>query len=400
VLRPLRQGQRFAWLLGGAAGAAGVAGIVLSCLPDLESVPSPRTISSAICGNGIIEGNEECDPGRVDGAAPAGCSRDCKVECDASDGLPTYVDPSSYHCYFQLSKDAGPYEAGSACALSRAHVVTLGSIAEPANISRSLGDLPPFWLGVQQDRIVDGGVRSYTAAVDEPGFTYDGVGCTGCYVVKGGLSPKHSKDSVECVTWSSSRWVATDCDAGFQTLCEREPAGSRWYDCNGLYCFDVRYDVYGTISRTYVWVPDARMSEQGAADYCAALGGDAGTASLVIFETGLEQREQIFYELMHLPRTGDAGPPTDFWIGLTSRSAGMLADGGTKLEWVWDDGSHFGPFQFGANEPTATKTGVRAYASQSSTSYDLPGTMYDTQLVHAHDSANTELHGVLCQIQQ
>ena len=199
------------------------------------------------------------------------------------------------------------------------------------------------------------------------------------------------------MTWSPGHplWHAAECDAGVATLCEREPAGSRAYPCNGLLCFDILLEARQDTHKTYVWTPSgAKMSADAAASYCGALGGDAGTASLVIFQDD-EEREQIFYELMHL----NGGPPTDFWIGL--RSAKSLT--GKGLRWVWDDGNGRGLPEWGDGEPKATLVGVRAYASQSSASYDKPATSYDTQLWHAHDpppDAGTEVHGVLCQILQ
>jgi hypothetical protein len=141
------------------------------------------------------------------------------------------------------------------------------------------------------------------------------------------------------------------------------------------------------------------MSADAAVETCSALA-DAGSASLVIFDDN-EQREQVFYELMRLPVAPDGGPPTDFWIGLTYQRTHP----GGALEWVWDDLGKGRPLQWGEHEPTATQEGgegVRAYASQSSNSYDTPAANFDTQLWHAHDppDAGTEVHGVLCQILQ
>jgi Lectin C-type domain len=395
---------RRTWFFGGATGAAFVAGIVLSCLPDLPAPLSASEASVGVCGDGIIDPGEECDPG-PDGSVP-GCSGDCKIECDAGDGLPAYVDKSSNHCYFQLSAEAGPFEAGSACVLQRAHVVTLGSLAE-SNAVNNLGqfDKKTYWLGEHAEP--GDAASQYTAVLDEPGFVRGDVGqpvkkrkCEGCYVP---ASFETSGDGGACVTWALRKpttWIATRCEDSVATLCEREPAGRRASPCSGPWCFDLVVNLFNNTARTTYYLfadPDDVVTAEEAPGVCAQLPGDAGTRSLVVFESP-EQREQIFYEVMNLHALLDGGSPTDFWIGATFEPP----EGGGQGVWTTDNGESFPPY-WADGEPMTTQTGARAYAIQWSKSYETPPspTHFDTQLMHADPpDAGKEKHGVLCQIVQ
>jgi hypothetical protein len=408
------------WLVGGAAAAASATGVVASCLPDLDAVPAQKDSAFDLCGNGRIDTDaEQCDPG-PHGAVP-GCTSKCQIDCDAGPLL-SYLDPSSNHCYFLRSADAGRYEGPSACKSERAHIVTLGTNAEFQTL-RAGGDLSmrseAFWLGVHEvpadagaDDAADAGAEAeasldagldgpYSAVVDEPAFAHPGE-CEGCFLPfvpgVGGLRTTGHQPT-ECVSWVPDlvRWTATDCDAGLLTLCEREPAGSRVYDCNDRLCFDILLEARQGTRKAYVWIPE-RVSADAGASLCASLS-DAGMSSLVVFQKP-QQREQIFYELMHLPVAGEAGPPRDVWVGLTSRRINF--GDGSKLSWVWDDGTYGSQFpEWGDKEPRTDASSVRAYALQTGTSYDQPASNFDTQLLHAQDpltDGGTEVHAVLCQI--
>lgn len=417
----LRRGARLMWLVGGAAAAASVTGIVVSCLPDLDAVPAQTDSAAGLCGNGRIDidAGEQCDPG-TKGSVP-GCSH-CQLQCDAGEGqYGSYVDPSSDHCYFLLSQEAGPFDKASACSEQRAHVVTLGTAEEYVTLTnfgnlRLMEEPVGFWLGVREippdagadaapdvtpDAAPDG---PYRAVVDEPGFSSHLGECMGCFVpftTRGGLVP--SREPASCVSWSRNtpRWSATECDAGnVMTLCEREPSGSRSYPCGDLLCFDVLTEARQGTRKTYVWNPSGeKVTADSGASFCDGLS-DAGLSSLVVFQTP-QQREQIFYELMHLPLPPHAGPPTDFWVGLTSRRFGRKDGGFGPVTWLWDDGRVHPPLPWGDQEPVAEQPFVRAYASQTGATYDKPGTTYDTQLMHAQDpltDGGIEVHAVLCQI--
>jgi hypothetical protein len=372
----------------------------MSCLPDLET-----TTGTGVCGDGIIESGEQCDPG-IDATVP-GCAQ-CMIECggDGGDAGTAWVDPTSNHCYFLLSKDSGPSEPATGqatgCSSVGAHVVTLGSSDELGRLAGNLV-LPPsqeFWLGLRRDLSDDAGVI-YQSVVDEPGFARHRV-CSGCFGPSaekdGGLLPyNRSSDSSpepECVTWllrTNPRWYATNCESNFPTICEREPVGSRRYSCGAAdSCFTVLWDLSTSApGKRYVWSPKP-LTAQAASKHCAQLSDAGPKASLVVFESD-EEREQVFYELMHLPK-----PPTDFWIGLRLE----VQEGGPP-EWTWDNGKNhtFYPPPWGDHEPSASKPGARAFAQQTSASYARPGKTYDTQLAHVPDGGDeTELHSVLCQI--
>jgi hypothetical protein len=382
-------------------GGAGV--VVASCLPDLESttVPPVADAAKAVCGNGLIEyeAGEQCDPG--DATSP-GCDDHCRIECDAGReddvALPAYVDPQTNHCYFLLSKEAGANPVAG-CAAEGAHVITLGSGSELNQVVNFLpAKIPFFWLGLDPTAR-DGGEQNYESVIDEPGL---GRACRGCYGQPllprdGGLPRRKGQgDDAGCVSWENDlapHWYATSCASSLPTVCEREPVGSRAaYPCNAT-CFTVLATVSASPKR-YLWSPTPVPANE-AFQICDELNDKGTTASLVVFSVP-EEREQVFYELLHLPNTS---VPTDFWTGLTSsaRDAG-------GVEWVWDDGRPEGqhPLVWGDHEPKTNQPGARAYALQTGTNYAVHGATYDTQLAHARDpdagDGGVEMHAVLCQI--
>jgi hypothetical protein len=417
----LLQGRARLWLLGTVLASCGVSAIALSCLPDLQPEVLQTPPQESVCGDGIIdpEAGEECDPGR-NGSVP-GCSSTCKIVCDAG-ALLSYRDPTTNHCYFQLSAEAGPFEAGSGCKAHGAHMVTLGSGSEAqrlqiSSFSNTSGLPHEFWLGVHAQRVGDGGVVLYDAsgtdagaiayvpAIDEPGFMPTG-GCLGCYA-PGKIIPPNDPTR-ECVTWlltTPGRWNTVNCDgdAAFPVMCEREPPGSRARSCSGFPCFTIQADLAASQSRTYVWVPGVAQSADEAERTCAALPVDGGAKLLVIFgdQNNFEQREEIFYELMNLPRVPDASAPSDFWVGLSR----AVTDGG-PVGWVWSNFEQ-GTNQWGNRQPTPLRpeTPARAYAQQTATSYGSPGRYFDTQLLHVQallpdgGTPPDGRHGVLCEYQ-
>jgi hypothetical protein len=144
----------------------------------------------------------------------------------------------------------------------------------------------------------------------------------------------------------------------------------------------------------YVWIQKP-VTARRAPEVCAELVDGGKNASLVIFETQ-EQREQIFYELIHM------NPPAkDFWIGM---SLSAEAEGGPT--WTWDNGNTLYPSPWGDHEPTRVEAGTRAFARQTgktdaspARTYESPAMTYDTQLAHVPDGGDeTETHPVLCQI--
>jgi cysteine-rich repeat protein len=65
--------------------------------------------ANAACGNGMLNGNEECDDGND--VAGDGCTN-CKVDCDEPGA---FKDPSSHHCYWVVATPASWTTAQGLC---------------------------------------------------------------------------------------------------------------------------------------------------------------------------------------------------------------------------------------------------------------------------------------------
>ncbi|KAL2269308.1 hypothetical protein VTJ83DRAFT_1492 [Remersonia thermophila] len=62
-----------------------------TAIPTQRNCKGRNCVSVIVCGNGVVEGTEECDLGYgLNGAAGSGCSADCKIvpvdECVCGDG--------------------------------------------------------------------------------------------------------------------------------------------------------------------------------------------------------------------------------------------------------------------------------------------------------------------------
>lgn len=118
-----------------------------------------------VCGNGIIEGNEQCDAG----GETASCSDDCEVTDCGEDH--DHLDPNTGHCYRYSDDDGvvGNWSQGqSFCASWGGQLLVLNSNAERAFIASLLGTLAYggaeyLWVGARDDnddgdyQWVDGG---------------------------------------------------------------------------------------------------------------------------------------------------------------------------------------------------------------------------------------------------
>jgi hypothetical protein len=90
------------------------------------------------CGNGVVEGGEECDLGEPSTV----CNAQCQVVCDKTD---QFQDVATRHCYSLMGND--DWEAArAACELSPAtHLATITSQAEYNFIyANVIGDA---WIG-------------------------------------------------------------------------------------------------------------------------------------------------------------------------------------------------------------------------------------------------------------
>ena len=162
------------WAKGvGVVSGLAVVGVCVAgaCLPDL---------STNLCGNGHIDGNESCDPGEN---ANPGCSPICDILCPPASSDKWWIDPESNHCYFTTNVEQ-PFPYGSnPCGSAGAHVVTLVNDDETRDVVSNLDMAWPgsarFWVGLQ--RAGDAGPFAATSTFPEPGWDVPS-NCAGCYL--------------------------------------------------------------------------------------------------------------------------------------------------------------------------------------------------------------------------
>ena len=329
----MRKGARVPFAAFATVGTVCLASIAsglvhVACLPDadrspLETEAGPAPAALRACGDGFVDpavdgSVEECDPG--DAAGAPGCSSTCRVVCEGG-----VIDPATRHCYFRLPPESSELGAVSACGDRglRAHVVTFASDDEAAFIEDAgfLG----YWVGLTYagDLL---GYKSASYASGEPGWSYpaNSAACPGCYARTGDAASAYfaplgpDGGTPECVFAATSEaWRSSPCGAPAprDTLCEREPPGTRAAVCNGGICI--------TLAKTqgkkrYLFAPSEATADD-ARGSCDSLGGH-----LVLLDTR-EEREQLSREIARV--AGDDG--ASFWVGLAATDAGT---------YVWDDG--------------------------------------------------------------
>lgn len=356
-----------------------------ACLPDLEiSQPSGPL---AVCGDGFIDpdAGEECDLGNlVDGGEaglPANACIACKVACSGVDGGTFLEDPTTQHCYFQAGKTTTSAAAISDCEGWGGHVVRLVSEAEVAFVANAASF--DYWVGISRTAS-----RTWLPleTTFEPGWSPDCVGCF-AQTSDGGIpeDPTEAVPNGACVVGSiepSQPWLESQCQAPNNssffrdTLCEREPIGSRTRACGANACLSVAAT---ESSKRYVVIGSpAAAGGLGANDAvlaCAAVGGRLAVLG------SREEREQLGKEL-----GAYFGGTASAWIGLSDLN-------GT---WGWDapDAGGLSPPPWGAEEPAVITGSVgRAYVSVSAT-------QLDSELAHAasaSDAGGAE-HAALCEV--
>ncbi len=347
----------------GLVGVAGIAALAIgiaqvACLPDpdraqLDAGPTPDAKAPGACGDGFIDSTtdgsaEECDPGQA--GKDNGCSPSCRVLCAGG-----VIDPVTKHCYFRLpQKTTSEGDARKACKLP-GHVITFVSDNEVAFLADA-GFSSGFWIGLSYF----GGQLGYQSddnSSGEPGWIYptNSAACPGCYARTGSDAsayfPPLGPDAgilPECVYAASlTEWHHSPCnitpqqDGGeaHDTLCEREPPGTRATVCNGGICITV-----AQTQKRYLFVP-SDTSADDAKSSCEALSGN-----LVLFDSR-EEREQLAREIAKY--TGDEG--ASFWVGLAAGANGT---------YTWDDGKAEAarPPLFGIDAGTPTP-GARVFIS-------------------------------------
>jgi hypothetical protein len=277
------------------------------------------------------------------------------------------VWPSNNHCY-ELSSNSATFDsqAQTRCSDLGGHVVTFASEEEFGAVAGWMQavDAGALWVGLSL--VQTQAERQYiSVAPYEPGWAPD---CSGCYVHAadpsvalprvldtsddGGPPPAQSCIVASSDTARYPNWFQSVCVAApnVHTLCEREPVGAQWSQCDGgtsLVCIDLV--VTHTTKRYEMQMKPA--TADGALQGCQALGG-----RLVVLESR-DEREQIWRQISLLP-----DPPPKFWIGLSQVTD---ADGGTAA-WAWDDGTKADapdayPSPWARLEPNVGMSASRAY---------------------------------------
>jgi cysteine-rich repeat protein len=125
----------------------------------------PPITPDPVCGNGVIEGDEQCDDAKH--AGQDGCDDNCKVVC-SQHGAGTLESPD-HHCY--NGYDAAPFEgAQQACQQRGAHLATIASAEENA-IARKLVNNSKWIGGLEDVSAMSQGTGQYAWLTAEP-FDY------------------------------------------------------------------------------------------------------------------------------------------------------------------------------------------------------------------------------------
>lgn len=360
-----------------AFGTLSTLGLASACLSDLATfIPVDGGVeagpASTGCGDTILatlddggDAGEECDPGPN---AVLGCTPQCTISCGG------VIAPSG-NCYF-LADPSDYNRALISCGAAGAHLVTIGSEDEQARV-RLLVGAASYRLGL---RVTDDEAYKTPPRVEEPGWPLGGRTCEGCFAVAddAGLFPSSGDAGgpQSCLVASArDEWVRVPCseqDAGYLTVCEREPAGQRAQYCAGPYCTTL---VPTQGKKRYVISP-AKTSAAEADAFCR--GYDGGT--LVVFESR-EEREQLAREIRGL--TVGQEQTFDVWIGLAN------VDGA----WRWDDGQ-----LVDAGRPSPWANGEPRSDGRGRAFMRFNPNAFDTQLAAtATDDAGAEPKRFVCQ---
>jgi len=277
--------------------------------------------SERVCGNGSVEGDEQCDDGNDDNTD--GCTEDCLwARCGDGwirEGIETCDDgntldgdecnslcqaceggtaqlfwPSNQHCYTRYDDQTWYLEAQALCASEGAALVTVTSAGEQAALTASIAkDIPTYyWLGLSDE--LDGQWRWVTG---EPfAFVNWGEGAPNypgdehCAMANGATG---AWDDYQCLTHPGGP---------IPRICENVGWLIRTAD---NHAYRILYDL---------------TSWQGASSACAGLG--AHLATITSAEEMNFLTENVFIEA---------------WIGASDR------DVAGEIAWITDE-----PFEFTA----------------------------------------------------
>jgi cysteine-rich repeat protein len=192
----------------GTAGADGDAGGP----PDVPDPPS--------CGNGKLEGDEECDDMGEEGND--GCDANCQVDC--TDFGEEAVESADHHCY--NGYDEATFEAAQADCVERgAHLVTISS-PEENEIAASFVNTSKFIGGFEMVELMSNRDGTYEWVTGEP-FEYENW-----------AEEQPDREGSRCSAYTGPNcyehcaaiddeglWMDQRCDLEDGYVCEWEPAG-------------------------------------------------------------------------------------------------------------------------------------------------------------------------------
>jgi hypothetical protein len=199
---------------GAGMGAGGTGG------RDFPTGGSAGSAGEGECGDGIVQGEEECDAGDD---TVIGCTDDCTVDCsELYSGAVAYEgEPSQLHCIYATTMGRTWDESVGRCVEDGAHLATITSDVEQAAALDALGDESEVWIGATDERDASDPLSGpYEWVTDE----------TWGYEPSEGFADDTSSfcnsDCEHCAALQNDgEWQAATCDEGRTPLCEWEPPG-------------------------------------------------------------------------------------------------------------------------------------------------------------------------------
>ncbi len=210
---------------GGTAGSAGEPAIsgdptgMAGATDGAAGSGDPPVQPDPVCGNGVIEGDEQCDDAKH--AGQDGCDDNCKVVC-SQHGVGTLESPD-HHCY--SGYDSAPFDgAQQACQQRGAHLATIASAEENA-IARKLVNNSKWIGGLEDVDAMMPGTGEYAWLTQEP-FDYTNWAPKEpnrmAYHCEGGSF--NSQCYEHCISLlGDGTWADRRCDMADGYVCEWDP---------------------------------------------------------------------------------------------------------------------------------------------------------------------------------
>lgn len=220
----------------GGAGARGGTAPVAGTSNEAGSpeVPSPDPDGGSggeagtnpdppMCGNGKLEGGEECDDAKHEGED--GCNAECQVVC--SDFAEDAEASADHHCYAGYD-EAAFEDAQAACTELGAHLVTIGSAAEN-ELVRKLVQSSKFIGAFENVELTSDAEGDYEWVTGEA-LTYENW--DSAQPDRAGERCDQYSNTPRCfehcafMQWDGT-WADQRCDVSDGYVCEWEPASAQ-----------------------------------------------------------------------------------------------------------------------------------------------------------------------------